>query len=49
MDIFTTTRPSVIAVLPVGYADGYPRRLSRGGTVMVNGKFAPIAGAICMD
>jgi len=47
--IYTTTRPSVIAVLPVGYADGYPRRLSKHGTVMVNGQFAPIAGAICMD
>ncbi|MCL2199012.1 MAG: alanine racemase [Defluviitaleaceae bacterium] len=47
--IYKTERPSVIAVLPVGYADGYPRRLSHGGRVLVNGKFAPIAGAICMD
>ena len=47
--IYKTTRPSTIAVLPVGYADGYPRRLSREGRVLVNGKFAPIAGAICMD
>jgi alanine racemase len=47
--IYKTTRPSVIAVLPVGYADGYPRRLSHEGKVLVNGKFAPIAGAICMD
>jgi alanine racemase len=47
--IYKTTRPSKIAVLPVGYADGYPRRLSHKGRVLVNGKFAPIAGAICMD
>ena len=47
--MYTTKRPSVIAVLPVGYADGYPRRLSKGGRVVINGKFAPIAGAICMD
>jgi alanine racemase len=47
--MYVTKRPSVIAVLPVGYADGYPRRLSRGGCVMVRGQMAPIAGAICMD
>jgi len=47
--IYKTERPSKIAVLPVGYADGYPRRLSFGGKVLVNGQFAPIAGAICMD
>jgi len=47
--IYKTTRKSTIAVLPIGYADGYPRRLSHGGRVLVNGKFAPVAGAICMD
>ncbi|MDR0273096.1 MAG: alanine racemase [Clostridiales bacterium] len=47
--IYKTLRPSKIAVLPVGYADGYPRRLSHRGKVFVNGKYAPIAGAICMD
>ena len=47
--IYKTMRPAKIAVLPVGYADGYPRRLSYGGKVLVNGHFAPIAGAICMD
>jgi alanine racemase len=47
--IYKTTRPSAIAVLPVGYADGYPRRLSSGGHVLVRGHMAPIAGAICMD
>jgi len=47
--IYKTTRESTIAVLPIGYADGYPRRLSQGGRVLINGQYAPIAGAICMD
>jgi len=39
-----------IAVLPIGYADGYDRRLSNGvGKVFVNGQIAPIIGNICMD
>lgn len=43
-------RPSRIAVVPIGYADGLDRRLSNGvGTVIVNGKTAPIAGNVCMD
>jgi len=47
--IYKTNRESTIAVLPIGYADGYPRRLSHGGKVLVRGQLAPIAGAICMD
>jgi len=47
--IYKTTRESIIAVLPIGYADGYPRRLSHGGRVLIRGQHAPIAGAICMD
>jgi len=47
--IYKTARETTIAVLPVGYADGYPRRLSNGGQVLINGKHAPLAGAICMD
>ncbi|MCL2405778.1 MAG: alanine racemase [Defluviitaleaceae bacterium] len=47
--IYKTTRESTIAVLPIGYADGYPRRLSHGGRVLIHGQFAPLAGAICMD
>jgi len=47
-------RPSRIAVLPVGYADGYVRRLSgRPGfgqaDVLVRGRRAPVAGTVCMD
>jgi len=47
--IYKTTRESTIAVLPIGYADGYPRRLSHGGRVLIHGRLAPVAGAICMD
>lgn len=43
-------RPSRIAVVPIGYADGLDRRLSNGvGTVFVGNKLAPIAGNVCMD
>lgn len=42
-------RPSRIAVLPVGYADGYLRALSNRGEVLIQGKRAPIAGRVCMD
>lgn len=47
--IFKTTRKTKIAVLSIGYADGYPRLLSRGGRVLIGGNFAPVAGTICMD
>ncbi len=44
------TRPSRIAVIPIGYADGLDRRLSNGvGVVCINGHRAPIIGNICMD
>ena len=43
-------KSSLIAVIPVGYADGLNRRLSNGkGVFLVNGKRAPIVGNICMD
>jgi alanine racemase len=43
-------RDSVIAVLPIGYADGLNRRLSNGrGRLLVQGRFVPIIGNICMD
>lgn len=41
---------SVVAVIPIGYADGLNRRLGNGnGKVMVHGRFAPIIGNVCMD
>ncbi|WP_027625183.1 alanine racemase [Clostridium lundense] len=46
---FHTERNSVIATLPVGYADGYTRLLFNKVKVIVNGKFAPVIGKICMD
>jgi len=47
--IHTTTRDTRIAVLGVGYADGYPHRLSNKGRVLLQGKSAPILGAVSMD
>jgi len=46
---FVTTRRSRIATLPIGYADGYSRRLSNKGMVEVCGKMAPVVGRVCMD
>ncbi|MFC1501513.1 alanine racemase [Elusimicrobiota bacterium] len=46
---FKTKRPSVIATLPVGYADGYNRGLSNKGYVLIKGKRCPIVGRVTMD
>ena len=46
---FISTRPSKIATVALGYADGYPRPYSQYAKVIVNGQLAPIAGNICMD
>ena len=46
---FKTTQDTVIATIPVGYADGYPRCLSNIGEVIVCGKRAKIIGRVCMD
>lgn len=47
---FTADHPARIATLTIGYADGYPRILSRGnGCVLIHGRRAPVAGLICMD
>lgn len=46
---FVTSRPSLIGVLPVGYADGYRRGLQHGGEVLIRGHRAPVVGAVCMD
>lgn len=46
---FVTQRESLIATLPVGYADGYQRLLSNRGEVLLNGKRAPVVGRVCMD
>ena len=44
-----TQRETLLATLPVGFADGYPRRLSNRGYVMIRGLKAPIMGRVCMD
>jgi alanine racemase len=46
---FTTKRESMIATLPIGYADGYSRHLSNQGEVLIHGKRAPVVGKVCMD
>lgn len=47
--IYVTKAPSRIAVLPVGYADGFNRALSSRGRVIVRESYAPIVGRISMD
>jgi len=46
---FVTRRESLIATLPLGYADGYSRLLSNRGEVLVRGQRAPVVGRVCMD
>ena len=46
---FVTTRPTMVATIPVGYADGYRRSLSGKFHVLIHGKKAPILGRVCMD
>lgn len=45
----TTARDTIIATLPIGYADGLNRHLSNRSEVIVRGKRVPIVGRICMD
>lgn len=46
---FTASRRSLIASVPVGYADGYPRALSNKGEALVRGERVPVVGTVCMD
>ncbi|MDO4845361.1 MAG: alanine racemase [Oscillospiraceae bacterium] len=46
---FITRRRSVIATLPLGYADGYTRALMNKSRVLIHGAYAPVLGTICMD
>jgi alanine racemase len=46
---YITTRPTTVALLPIGFGDGYSRRLSNKGLVLIRGKRAPIVGRVCMD
>ena len=46
---YTTTQETKIAVVTIGYADGYPRLLSGKAEVLIKGRRAPIIGRVCMD
>lgn len=46
---FITARESLIATIPIGYADGYSRSLSNQGEVLIRSKRAPVVGRVCMD
>lgn len=46
---YKTTRKTKLAVLPIGYADGYERKLGNTAYVLVNGKRAPVIGRVCMN
>lgn len=46
---YVTERKTVVATIPVGYADGYRRTLSGNFYVLIGGKKAPILGRVCMD
>lgn len=47
--IWKCTRDSVVGVMPVGYADGYPRQLSNKAAVLFRGQRFPVCGTVCMD
>jgi len=46
---FVATKPMRVALIPLGYGDGYPRQASNRGAVLIHGQRAPIRGRICMD
>lgn len=46
---YTAPAQTVVATLPIGYADGYPRLLSSRGQVIIRGQRAPVIGRVCMD
>ena len=46
---FIAERPTSLAIIPAGYADGLDRRLAGRGAVLIRGRRAPIVGSVCMD
>lgn len=46
---WTARRPTQLAVIPVGYADGYSRALGNRGRILVHGRSAPVVGRVCMN
>lgn len=47
--IYHTAKETTIATLPIGYADGWIRKLSGKARVLINGEYYPVVGTICMD
>lgn len=46
---YITDRTTKVATVTIGYADGYPRAQSNMGRVIINGRYAPVIGRVCMD
>lgn len=46
---YTTNKPTKIATVTIGYADGFPRAMSNKGYVLIKGRKAPVVGRVCMD
>ena len=46
---YATAAPTRLAVVAVGYADGFPRRMNRGGHVLIHGRPCPVAGPVGME
>ena len=46
---FTADRPTTLAIVPAGYADGLDARLAGRGHVLIRGEFQPVVGSVCMD
>ncbi|GHV38427.1 alanine racemase [Clostridia bacterium] len=46
---FFASRDTIVATVPIGYADGFPRALSNSGKAVINGCVVPVIGNVCMD
>jgi alanine racemase len=46
---YVTERPTVLGLVPAGYADGVPRHASNRAEVLVGGRRRPVVGRVCMD
>jgi alanine racemase len=46
---FFAPNDMIVATVPIGYADGFLRRMSNGGRVLASGQYAPVIGNVCMD
>ena len=46
---WTAPRDTILGIVGAGYGDGYPRTVPNGTPVLINGRYAPTAGRVCMD